>query len=99
MCLARSVASSRCLRFHILCCSALLSDNASVALSNPSPVLPLRSFWSGFMLRSEILTGATACFEGLFLVLLSFLEKLLDSVDVIIRMGVDLREIFQQKMQ
>lgn len=100
MCLARSIASSRCLRFHILCCSALLSDDASVALSNPSPVLPLRSFWSGFLMpRREILTGTMTCFEGLFLVLLPFSEKLLDSIDVVIRMGVDLREIFQQKVQ
>lgn len=66
MCLAWSVARSRCLRFHILCCSALLSDDALVALSNPSPVLPLRSFWSGFLTpHSEILTGAMTCFEGL----------------------------------
>lgn len=51
------------------------------------------------MPRREILTGASTCFEGLFLVLLSFPEKLLDSIDVVIRMGVDLCEIFQQKMQ
>lgn len=73
MCLAWSVASSRCLRFHIFCSSALLSDDALVALSNPPRVLPFRSFWSGFlMLRSEILTGATTCFEGVFLVFAFF---------------------------
>lgn len=33
------------------------------------------------------------------MVLLAFPEKLLESIDVVIRMGVDLREIFQQKMQ
>lgn len=54
--LSRSVASSRCLRFHMFCCSALLSDDASVALSNPPPLLARRSFRSGFLtLRSEIL--------------------------------------------
>lgn len=66
--LARSAASSGCLRFQILCCSVLLSDDASVALLSPSPVLPLRNFWSGFLMPcSEILTGAKPCFEGLFL--------------------------------
>lgn len=33
------------------------------------------------------------------MVRLSFPEKLLDSIDVVIRVGVDLCEIFQQKMQ
>lgn len=84
---------------YVLCCSSLLSDDALVALSAP-PVLPCRSFWSIFLMpHSEILTGATTCFEDLFLVLLFSPEELLDSIDVVNRMGVDLCEIFQQKMQ
>lgn len=51
------------------------------------------------MPRREILTGTMTCFEGLFLVLLPFSEKLLDSIDIVIRVGVDLHEIFQQKVQ
>lgn len=100
MCLARSLASSRCSQVpHTLLFSTSV-DDASVALSTPSPLPPLRSFCSGFLTpHREILTGATTCFEGLLLARLAFPEKSLDSIDVVIRMGVDLREIFQQKMQ
>lgn len=56
--------SCRCLRITQFAVQHL-SDDASVALSNPPPIL-LLELWSDFpRLHSETLTGAITCSQGL----------------------------------